>query len=149
MLRANLDFANLDRGARSIMVSSAIEREGKSTTVANLALAFARGGRSVALVDLDLRKPLIGTFFDIDRAHPGVTSIVFGRSTARDAIVEVFRPPREPEERSSARGNGAGRGTAAAPGCLRVLAACMPPRIRASSSRTPAGTFARRAERSL
>jgi polysaccharide biosynthesis transport protein len=127
MLRSNLDFANLDRGARSIMVSSAIEREGKSTTVANLALAFARGGRRVALVDLDLRKPLIGTFFDIDRAHPGVTSIVFGRSTAQDAMVEVFRSPTEPEERSSARGNGDGRDSAAPQGCLRVLAAGTPP----------------------
>ena len=127
MLRSNLDFANLDRGARSIMVSSAIEREGKSTTIANLALAFARGGRRVALVDLDLRKPLLGTFFDIDRSHPGVTSVVLGRSTPRDAMVEVFRPPTDPGGPALPRGNGDGQGAAAEQGCLRVLAAGMSP----------------------
>ena len=48
MLRANLQFVNLDRGARSILVTSALA-EGKSTTVANLAVALARGGQRDAL----------------------------------------------------------------------------------------------------
>ena len=48
VLRTNLEFVNLDHGARSIMITSALEREGKSTTVANLAVAFARAGRRVA-----------------------------------------------------------------------------------------------------
>ena len=58
MLRAKLDFVTLDRDVRTIMVTSALEQEGKSTTVANLAVAFARAGKRVALVDLDLRRPV-------------------------------------------------------------------------------------------
>ena len=75
MLRANLEFVNLDRGARSIMVTSALEKEGKSTTVANLAVALARAGKKVALVDLDLRRPAIATFFALPYSLPGVTNI--------------------------------------------------------------------------
>ena len=55
-LRINLDFANLSIKARTIMITSASEQEGKSTTVANLAIALARAGRRVVLVDLDLRE---------------------------------------------------------------------------------------------
>ena len=81
MLRANLEFVNLDRGARSIMVTSALEQEGKSTTVANLAVALARAGQKVALVDLDLRRPAIASFFGIPYSDPGMTNIVVGSST--------------------------------------------------------------------
>ena len=81
MLRANLEFVNLDRGARTIMVTSALEQEGKSTTVANLAVALARAGQRVALVDLDLRRPAIASFFGIPYSHPGVTNVVVGSST--------------------------------------------------------------------
>ena len=58
MLRTNLEFTNLEHGARVIMVTSALESEGKSTTASNLALALARSGRHVALADLDLRRPI-------------------------------------------------------------------------------------------
>jgi Mrp family chromosome partitioning ATPase/capsular polysaccharide biosynthesis protein len=91
IFRTNLDFVNLDRGARSIMITSALEQEGKSTTVANLALALARAGSRVALVDLDLRRPSIGRFFGIDESHPGVTSVAVGSATLSEALVEVFR----------------------------------------------------------
>ena len=57
MLRTNLDFVNLERRAKRIMVTSAVDGEGKSTTAANLAVTLARGGRRVVLVDLDLRRP--------------------------------------------------------------------------------------------
>ena len=62
MLRARLDFFTLDQDL-AIMVTSALEQEGKSTTVANLAIAFARAGRRVALVDLNLRRPRLARFF--------------------------------------------------------------------------------------
>jgi Mrp family chromosome partitioning ATPase/capsular polysaccharide biosynthesis protein len=89
LLRSNLDFVNIDRGARSIIVTSALEREGKSTTVANLAVALARAGRRVALVDLDLRKPLLERFFGIERSHSGLTSVVVGHSSLEEALVDV------------------------------------------------------------
>ena len=73
-LRVNLDFANVRIGARTVMLTSALEQEGKSTTVANLAVALARAGRRVALVDLDLRRPILHSFFGLD-GHPGITDI--------------------------------------------------------------------------
>ena len=90
MLRSNLEFVNLDRGARTILVTSALEQEGKSTTVSNLAIALARAGKRVALVDLDLRRPTIGAFFGIGSLNPGVTNVVLGQVPLEQALVEVF-----------------------------------------------------------
>ncbi|HET6600403.1 MAG TPA: division plane positioning ATPase MipZ [Gaiella sp.] len=125
MLRANLEFVNLDRGARSILVTSALEREGKSTTVANLAVALARAGQKVALVDLDLRRPAIGRFFGIPATHPGVTDIVAGGSTLEQALMEVSRDPRRREDAPHV-----GNGTAATDtgGVLNVLTSGPVPR---------------------
>ena len=82
MLRTNLEFANLERGARTIMFTSAVEGEGKSTTVANLAIALARAGRHVILVDLDLRRPFINRFFAMN-GHAGVTDVALATSRSR------------------------------------------------------------------
>jgi succinoglycan biosynthesis transport protein ExoP len=75
ILRTNLEFASLQESARTILVTSAVEAEGKSTTVANLAVAFARAGRRVVLVDLDLRSPSLHRFFGL-APTPGITDIV-------------------------------------------------------------------------
>ena len=84
-LRTSVEFLNADRAARTIMVTSAVEREGKSTTIANLAVALARSGRRVVLVDLDLRRPLLNRFFRVS-AGPGITDVAIGRAKAADAI---------------------------------------------------------------
>ena len=121
MLRTNLDFVNLERGARTIMVTSALQQEGKSTTAANLAIAIARSGRRVILVDLDLRRPLINRFFELE-SQPGLTDVALGRvaldeALARVAIAEAATP-------ASSGGNGAGR----IEGVLDVLpAGTLPP----------------------
>ena len=88
VLRTNLDFANIDRGAHTIMITSAVMGEGKSTTLANLAVAFAREGRRVTLVDLDLRQPSLHTFFDIPQ-QPGLTDVALGRVSLDEAIVRI------------------------------------------------------------
>ena len=78
MLRTNLDFAMLEHeGPRTVLVTSAIEGEGKSTTAANLAVAEARAGRRVALVDLDLRVPYLDRFFGLTHAQ-GITDVALG-----------------------------------------------------------------------
>jgi polysaccharide biosynthesis transport protein len=87
-LRTSLEFVNFDPVARTIMVTSAMQREGKSTTVANLAVALARAGRRVALVDLDLRTPTLHTFFGIGEAQ-GFTDVVVNRITLEQAIRPV------------------------------------------------------------
>jgi succinoglycan biosynthesis transport protein ExoP len=88
VLRTNLDFVNLERGARTIMVTSALQQEGKSTTVANLGIALARSGRRVALVDLDLRRPILARLFGLE-GWPGITEVALGNVALEDAIAEV------------------------------------------------------------
>lgn len=87
MLAINLEVANLDRGARSVMVTSAHRGEGKSTTIANLAVAQARRGRHVILVDFDLRAPAVARRFGIE--GPGVTDVAIGAVALEDALVDV------------------------------------------------------------
>ena len=90
-LRVSLDFANVKTRARTLMVTSAVEQEGKSTTAGNLALAMAGAGRRVALVDLDLRRPMIATFFGLpDRV--GATSVMLGEATVDQALRAVPLP---------------------------------------------------------
>ncbi len=88
VLATNIDFVNHDRGARTIMVTSARRGEGKSTTVANLAIAFARSGRRVALIDLDLRRPTIETFFGL-KGRPGLTQVALGHMRLDEAVAKI------------------------------------------------------------
>ena len=81
-LRINLEFVNRERGARTILVTSATAGEGKSTTVGNLAVAAARAGQNVTLVDLDLRLPTLHEFFGVAR-QPGATDVALGASAWR------------------------------------------------------------------
>ena len=86
-LRASFDFSNQSLGAKTVMVTSAGPREGKSTTIANLAIALARTGRHVALVDLDLRRPMLSRLFHLPDG-PGITDLA-----ARDTeLADVLQP---------------------------------------------------------
>jgi capsular exopolysaccharide synthesis family protein len=65
LVRTRLDLASLDRPWKVLLVTSALPGEGKSTTAANLALALARSGRRVALVDANLRDPAVHRLFGL------------------------------------------------------------------------------------
>lgn len=88
LLRANLELANLERHAKTIMITSASPGEGKSTTAANLGVALAWSGKRVVLVDLDLRRPFLHRFFGFDE-HTGLTSVALGYRTLEDALMPV------------------------------------------------------------
>ncbi|HSR31801.1 MAG TPA: CpsD/CapB family tyrosine-protein kinase [Anaerolineae bacterium] len=64
-LRTNLDFASLDQALKTLVVTSAGVGEGKSTTLANLAVVSAQAGRKVVLVDADLRRPTLHQIFGL------------------------------------------------------------------------------------
>lgn len=76
-LRTNLDFASLDRALKTLVVTSAGVGEGKSTTLANLAVVSAQAGRKVILVDADLRRPTLHEVFGLSQ-EKGLTSLMMG-----------------------------------------------------------------------
>ncbi len=79
-LRTNLEFAGVNQPLRTILVTSPGPGEGKTTVSVNLASIFAQGGKHVALIDADLRRPMVHRFFDIDN-HVGLTDVFRGRMT--------------------------------------------------------------------
>jgi polysaccharide biosynthesis transport protein len=120
MLRTNLDFVRVDRDARTIMVTSAVESEGKSTTSANLAAALARVGPRVVLVDLDLRRPFLHKFFDLE-GRPGLTQVAVGHADLEAALTQVpLMPPRRLSDPLSEPVNSNG-GNGRVEGLLEVL----------------------------
>lgn len=74
-LRTNLSFYSLDNPIRSLVVTSPASGEGKSVTVANLAVTMAQSGRRTILVDCDLRRPSLHELFEL-KAEPGLTNMV-------------------------------------------------------------------------
>ena len=91
-LRTNLEFSRIGKAGRTFLFTSASPGEGKSTTVANLALAMAQMGRKTLVWDCDLRNPAISTMFGIPR-EPGFTHVVLGMSSLDDVthrFSEIF-----------------------------------------------------------
>ena len=67
VLRSNLGFMDVDRNAKTLMVTSSMQGEGKSVLVANLAVTLALAGKKVIVVDADLRRPRQHRLFDLQR----------------------------------------------------------------------------------
>jgi capsular exopolysaccharide synthesis family protein len=78
-LRTNIQFANVSGTGKSLLVTSSLPGEGKSTTAANLAISLAQAGQTVCLVDADLRRPMIGEYLGLDR-NAGLTTALIGRA---------------------------------------------------------------------
>jgi non-specific protein-tyrosine kinase len=74
-LRTNLDFASLDQALKTLVVTSAGVSEGKSSTLANLAVVSAQAGRKVVLVDADLRRPTLHEVFGLGN-EAGLTTVM-------------------------------------------------------------------------
>lgn len=75
LVRTNLEFASVDRPLAVLLVTSASPGEGKSTTVANLAIALAQTGKRVIIVDADLRKPILHRLFEVPNKQ-GLTNLL-------------------------------------------------------------------------
>jgi polysaccharide biosynthesis transport protein len=120
-LRMNLEFATVGKPSQVIMFASALAKEGKSTTLANLAVATALAGKNVAVVDLDLRRPALSRFFRLGNEQPGLSEVVLGYAEIDDALVRV---PLESVSRNAAdhfAPGGAENGAMPTTGSLMVL----------------------------
>ena len=84
-LRTSVRFAALDRAVKVIHVTSPASRDGKTTTVANLAVVLAQVGERVLIIDLDLRRPRVHQFFGLAN-EVGFTSVVLGEVPLSIAI---------------------------------------------------------------
>jgi succinoglycan biosynthesis transport protein ExoP len=142
MLATNLELLNLDRGASSIMVSSAIHSEGKSTTTANLGVAFARRGLKTVVLEADLRRPSIRKFFDLDPDGPGLADAALGEMGLDEVLCDI--PLRHDDDDPS------GNGTGETSGALEVMAGGKTPPSPAEflKSQAVADIIARLTERS-
>jgi capsular exopolysaccharide synthesis family protein len=85
VLRSNVQFAAVDTPTSALLVTSTLPGEGKSMTAVNLAIAMAMDGRSVILVDADLRRPTVHEKFGLER-RPGLTNVLVGHTTLEEAL---------------------------------------------------------------
>jgi non-specific protein-tyrosine kinase len=87
-LRTSLQFKSLESPIRTILVTSPRAADGKSTTVANLAVALARADQRVVVMSCDLRRPRVHDFFGVPNAI-GFTSVLVGDATLASALQPV------------------------------------------------------------
>ncbi len=87
-LRTNLKFTSLEKDIKTVVFTSSSPREGKTSSVVNLAITMAQGGNKVLLVEGDLRKPVISRMFGLDQS-PGLTDVILGNYKWRDVIRTV------------------------------------------------------------
>jgi capsular exopolysaccharide synthesis family protein len=84
-LRTNLMFMSGDEPLRTLAVTSAGPREGKTTVAANLAISIAQSGKRVLVIDTDMRRPRMHHAFGL-RNTVGLTSILVGDSTLTESV---------------------------------------------------------------
>ncbi len=89
-LRTHLHFTNISGGAQTVVVSSAIPGEGKTSTAVNLAIMLAESGTRVLLVDADLRRPRVARYLGIE-GSVGLTGVLSHAVALEDAIQEWGR----------------------------------------------------------
>jgi Mrp family chromosome partitioning ATPase len=89
LLAANLAQAKTDNKPMVLALTSAVSREGKTTTAANLAVSLARRGHNVLLADFDFRKPALTDLFQIPRDTPGVLQVLNGSARLEEVLWSV------------------------------------------------------------
>jgi len=88
MLQANLKFLNSEKHLKSLVITSSVPKEGKSTVAANLAVTIAQMGRKVLLVDADLHFPLQHKIWELPN-HLGLSNIIVGQTEPKTAIKKI------------------------------------------------------------
>lgn len=101
LLRSNLQYFEVEKGLRSILVTSGLPGEAKTSTAINLALSLAISGARVALIDTDLRNPQMHRYLQLDN-RTGLSTLLAGSARVEDSIKvcksSAFLPPQERRE---------------------------------------------------
>jgi tyrosine-protein kinase len=84
-LRTNLQFIDVANRPKSIVISSSIPAEGKTTIAINLAVSLADTGARVILIDADLRRPSVAEYMGIE-GQVGLTTVLIGRADVKDVV---------------------------------------------------------------
>jgi receptor protein-tyrosine kinase len=85
VLRTNLEYASLDESVRSILVTSALPNEGKTMVAVNLALSMVQMGKSVLVMDADMRNPNVANRLGLENSV-GVVTVLLGRASLEEAV---------------------------------------------------------------
>ncbi len=88
VLRSNVGFTMVSGPHRTLLVTSTVPEEGKSSTAANLAIAMAMDNRRIVLVDADLRRPQVGLMFGLPTG-PGLTQVLVGQASLEEALQQT------------------------------------------------------------
>lgn len=93
-LRTNLRYAGagIDEGLRSLVVSSCVQDDGKSTIAVNLARVMALAGQEVILIEGDLRRPRLKRLFNAGKNRPGLAQLLVGATSLESALVNTPVP---------------------------------------------------------
>jgi polysaccharide biosynthesis transport protein len=84
-VRTAIQFSRAENRSRAIAFTSTSPQEGKSATVANMAISFAQLGERILVVDGDLRKPRLHKIFKV-RNRSGLSDVLTGRSSPEETI---------------------------------------------------------------
>ena len=87
-IRTGLQFSNLDKPPKSILVTSASGSEGKSTLAMNLAASYAQLGKTL-LLEVDLRKPSVARNIEVKGKY-GVTDVLADGCSISEAVIKPF-----------------------------------------------------------
>ncbi|MCW2876636.1 MAG: Non-specific protein-tyrosine kinase [Sphaerisporangium sp.] len=90
-MRTNLQFTTIDQRPRSVVVTSCLAGDGKTSIAANLAIVLAQADWRVIVVDADLRRPRLAEYFGLEGAA-GLTDVLIGAASLED-VTQNWGPP--------------------------------------------------------
>ncbi|OIK09380.1 tyrosine protein kinase [Bacillus sp. MUM 116] len=92
MIQTNIKFMLAEQKSRTLLITSPRDGEGKSTTAVNLAVSMAQQKKKVLLIDANLRKPSLHTFFKLSNTN-GLTDVLTGRLSFGEVVhhTEIWR----------------------------------------------------------